>query len=114
MAAATIVGDDIQIERQRRADVSVLFQQHQWRGPARRADAWTVTEIFMAQLLRAAPASAGTVFRFSTNGTLTTLLSLGGTNGANPQVNWLPAPMAVFMAPLPWPGAESFRHRSSA
>jgi uncharacterized repeat protein (TIGR03803 family) len=30
-------------------------------------------------------ASSGTVFRFVTNGTLTTLGSFKGTNGANPQ-----------------------------
>jgi uncharacterized repeat protein (TIGR03803 family) len=32
--------------------------------------------------------NSGTVFRFSTNGTLATLASFGGTNGANPQRRW--------------------------
>src|SRR5262249_12600714 len=47
-------------------------------------------------VLGGANINSGTVFRFSTNGTITPLASFGGTNGANPQGQLTLAPDGDF------------------
>jgi len=50
--------------------------------------------------------NAGTVFRFSTNGTLTTLASFGGMNGANPQCQLVMDASGNFYGTAPQLGAN--------
>src|SRR5262249_6572676 len=52
--------------------------------------------------------NSGTVFRFSTNGTLTRLTSFGGTNGANPQCQLVMDAAGNFYGTTPVAAPNSF------